>query len=90
MTTTPLYCEAAHKDSPDGCYGSYEHTGEHEGITAEMDKFWWTDEAEGATRKHNVFLTPEELGILLVALRPVQQFFPELLLKLTDAREAIQ
>ena len=89
------YCTATHPNALEGCYERPNHNGPHwcyssktTDPTGEVQEgadwlWYWTDPPKGF-----VFLTQEELGILLTALDPIKQFFPELLLKLTDAREA--
>jgi len=88
------YCDAEHNNATYGCYGKPNHEGEHwcyasktrddrGSVDKGYDRVWYWSDPSG-----NVSLTQEELGILLVALRPVEKFFPELQQKLTDAREA--
>ena len=80
-----MYCDATHPNSPNGCYEAPDHTGQHRGILEVPEPytdFYWDDAPEGAS----VYLTLDELGILLTTLEPVKQFFPGLLGKLETAR----
>lgn len=87
---TPIYCEATHHKSPDGCYEAPDHEGQHRGWTeqsalGDQDQFYWDDAKEPAET-----FTDEELAILITALKPVAHFFPGLEAKLHRARAAVQ
>lgn len=88
---TPYFCEATHIRSDDGCYEEYGHVGQHRGWEATLDgfrEFHWDSVPE--PEPEPLTFAPEEIGILLVALQPVQQFFPDLKAKLEAAKEAAQ
>lgn len=88
------YCSAEHENAELGCYGEPNHEGKHWRWSKDRDHpstlnhdrkpsgpVWeWPNEAE-APEPEPVF-TQAEVGILLTALLPIEQFFPDLRKKL--------
>lgn len=84
MSYKPMYCEATHRLSADGCFAAYEHNGAHRGWDEEGHEVIWPNEAD-ETPTEPLF-TNAELGILSMLIEPVKQFFPDLQVKIDAAR----
>lgn len=83
--TSHMYCQARHRDSPNGCYEYSDHTGLHRGyeVSSYDSPFYWANESETpAPAPAEPAFTQAEVGILLTCLQPVTAFFPELVKKL--------
>lgn len=86
------YCSSTNKLSPEGCFATTGHKGQHwgwsfpDGRNNPAVKVYWDTVIEVPEGHSALVLSSAEIGILLTTLQPVSQFFPDLFQKLEAAK----